>query len=135
MGGAPGLSALPDVSLVYPVQANEVFLAMPEARLAALERAGYRFYRWDAPADGAIKKVVVKDAAGKVMPLGLVDGHAGQIGLQLIGVAIAWVLAIVGSLIALKIADMIVGVRVTQEDEQTGLDLTQHGEEGYLLEN
>jgi Amt family ammonium transporter len=45
------------------------------------------------------------------------------------------VLAIVGSLIALKIADMIVGVRVTKEDEQTGLDLTQHGEEGYLLEN
>jgi Amt family ammonium transporter len=76
-----------------------------------------------------------KDAAGKTMPLGLVDGHAAQIGLQLIGVAIAWVLAIVGSLIALKIADMIVGVRVTKEDEQTGLDLTQHGEEGYLLEN
>jgi ammonium transporter, Amt family len=76
-----------------------------------------------------------KDSAGKVMPLGLVDGHAAQIGLQLIGVAIAWGLAIVGSLIALKIADMIVGVRVTREEEQQGLDLTQHGEEGYLLEN
>ncbi len=76
-----------------------------------------------------------KDAAGKTMPLGLVDGHGAQIGLQLIGVAIAWVLAIVGSLIALKIADIIVGVRVTKEDEQEGLDLTQHGEEGYLLEN
>jgi Amt family ammonium transporter len=77
----------------------------------------------------------MKDAAGKVMPLGLVDGHGAQIGLQLIGVAIAWGLAIVGSLIALKVADMIVGVRVGKEEEQQGLDLTQHGEEGYLLEN
>jgi Amt family ammonium transporter len=77
----------------------------------------------------------LKDAAGKAMPLGLVDGHGIQIWYQLIGVGIAWAIAIVGSLIALKIADMIVGVRVTKEDEQQGLDLTQHGEEGYLLEN
>jgi Amt family ammonium transporter len=77
----------------------------------------------------------MKDSAGKVIPLGLVDGHAAQIGLQLIGVAIAWGLAIVGSLIALKVADMLVGVRVTAEEEQQGLDLNQHGEEGYLLEN
>jgi Amt family ammonium transporter len=77
----------------------------------------------------------MKDAAGKVLPLGLVDGHGIQLLYQSIGIAIAWGLAIVGSLIALKIADMIVGVRVTQEEEQQGLDLTQHGEEGYLLEN
>jgi Amt family ammonium transporter len=77
----------------------------------------------------------LKDAAGKAMPLGLVDGHGVQVFYQLIGVGMAWAIAIVGSLIALKIADMIVGVRVTKEDEQQGLDLTQHGEEGYLLEN
>jgi Amt family ammonium transporter len=77
----------------------------------------------------------LKDAAGKVMPLGLVDGHGVQVLYQLIGVMISWVVAIVGSLIALKIADMLVGVRVSKEDEQQGLDLSQHGEEGYLLEN
>ncbi len=77
----------------------------------------------------------LKDAAGKTLPLGLVDGHGIQIGYQLIGVIIAWVIAIVGSLIALKIADILVGVRVNKEDEQQGLDLSQHGEEGYLLEN
>jgi Amt family ammonium transporter len=69
------------------------------------------------------------------MPLGLVDGHGIQVMYQLVGVAIAWGLAIVGTLIALKIADMIVGVRVSKDEEQQGLDLTQHGEEGYLLEN
>jgi ammonium transporter, Amt family len=77
----------------------------------------------------------LKDAAGKTLPMGLVDGHGIQILYQLTGVAIAWAIAIVGSLIALKIADMIVGVRVSKDDEQQGLDLTQHGEEGYLLEN
>ena len=38
----------------------------------------------------------LKDAAGKVLPLGLVDGNGGQVVNQVIGAAIAWVLAIVG---------------------------------------
>jgi threonine aldolase len=64
---AAGLAALPDVSLVYPVQANEVFVAMPEERLAALERAGYRFYRWDVPTGAAIRLVTAFDTdAGAV---------------------------------------------------------------------
>ena len=57
----------------------------------------------------------LKDAAGKPMPLGLVDGNAVQIVNQVIGVAIAWVLAIVGTLIILKICDMVVGLRVDEE--------------------
>jgi Amt family ammonium transporter len=77
----------------------------------------------------------LKDAAGKVLPLGMIDGHGIQVLYQFIGVAISWGLAIVGSLIALKIADMMVGVRVSRDDEREGLDLTQHGEEGYALEN
>ena len=76
----------------------------------------------------------LKDAAGKVLPLGLVDGKASQIGNQAIGVAISWVIAIVGTLIALKIADLLCGARVNPDAEREGLDLTQHGEEGYLLE-
>jgi Amt family ammonium transporter len=76
----------------------------------------------------------LKDAAGKTLPLGLVDGHGIQILYQLIGVAISWAVAIAGTLIALKIADVLTGVRVSAEDERAGLDLSQHGEEGYLLE-
>ena len=41
--------------------------------------------------------------------------------------------AAVGSFILLKIVDRVVGLRVSAEDELTGLDLTQHGEEGYEL--
>jgi Amt family ammonium transporter len=75
-----------------------------------------------------------KDSAGKVLPIGLVDGNGGQVLNQLAGSAIAWVLAIVGTLVILKICDILVGVRVSPEAETDGLDLSQHGEEGYSFE-
>jgi Amt family ammonium transporter len=76
-----------------------------------------------------------KDSAGKVLPLGAVDGNAGQILNQAIGCVIAWGLAIVGTLIILKICDATVGVRVSKEQEIEGLDLSMHGEEGYIFES
>jgi Amt family ammonium transporter len=76
-----------------------------------------------------------KDSAGKMLPLGWVDGHASQVVNQLIGVAISWGLAIVGTLIILKICDVVLGVRVPKQQEIDGLDITLHGEEGYILES
>ena len=76
----------------------------------------------------------LKDSAGKALPLGWVDGNPGQVLNQLIAVVISWVLAIVGTWIILKIVDAVVGVRATQEQEVTGLDVSLHGEEGYTLE-
>jgi ammonium transporter, Amt family len=75
-----------------------------------------------------------KDSAGKTLPLGWVDGNPGQIINQLIGTAIAWGLAIVGTLVILKICDAVTGLRVTKDQEIDGLDLSQHGEEGYFFE-
>jgi Amt family ammonium transporter len=77
----------------------------------------------------------LKDASGKPAALGLVDGHAAQIVNQAIGVAIAWGLAIVGTVIILKIVDATIGLRVTKEEEIEGLDLVLHGEEGYTMES
>jgi Amt family ammonium transporter len=77
----------------------------------------------------------LKDSAGKPAALGLVEGNAGQLLNQLIGVAIAWGLAIVGTLIILKICDLTVGLRAGAEEETAGLDLSEHGEEGYTLES
>ena len=66
---------------------------------------------------------------------GMLEGNAGQLLNQAIGVAIAWGLAIVGTLVILKICDIVCGgVRVSEQDEIDGLDLSQHGEEGYSLE-
>jgi len=76
----------------------------------------------------------LKDANGKVLPLGLVDGQAGQVLNQAIAVLISWGLAIVGTLIILKICDVVLGVRASKEQELEGLDVSMHGEEGYNLE-
>jgi Amt family ammonium transporter len=70
--------------------------------------------------------------AGK--PTGGLDGHWGQVGNQLVGVLVAWGFALVGTIILLKITDMVTGLRVTEEQEIEGLDITQHGEEAYNLE-
>ena len=74
---------------------------------------------------------IFKDAQGNALPSGMIDGNFHQILNQLMGIAIAWTLAIVGTLIILKIVDMTVGLRVSEEHEVMGLDLSQHGEEGY----
>jgi len=71
---------------------------------------------------------------GKVIPLGLVDGNPGQILNQAIGVLIAIALATVGTFVILWICDAVLGVRVNHDAEEEGLDLSQHGEEGYILE-
>jgi len=75
-----------------------------------------------------------KDSAGKTLALGWVDGNAGQVLNQVIGTAIAWGLAIVGTLIILKICDAVIGVRAERDAEIEGLDLSMHGEEGYFFE-
>jgi len=65
---------------------------------------------------------------------GMLEWNVRQLGNQTIGVAIAWALAIVGTLIILFIVDKTIGLRVSEEQEAQGLDLSQHGEEGYYWE-
>jgi Amt family ammonium transporter len=77
---------------------------------------------------------IFKDANGNVLPSGLFEGNAHQLLNQCVGVAIAWVLGTVGTLVLLKIVDKVVGLRLTEEQETQGLDLSQHGEEGYYWE-
>ena len=77
---------------------------------------------------------IFKDAQGNVLPSGLLEGNAHQILNQLVGIVIAWLIAIVGTLIILKVVDVVVGLRVSDDEEVQGLDVTQHGEEGYSWE-
>lgn len=64
---------------------------------------------------------------------GLFFGGPLQLYKQVIGVVVTVVFCGVGTYILLKVTDAIVGLRVTEEDEVLGLDLTQHGESGYTL--
>ncbi|MGA3263269.1 MAG: ammonium transporter [Terracidiphilus sp.] len=76
---------------------------------------------------------VFKDAAGNPLPSGAIDGHWGQLLNQSAGVAIAWGISIIGTLVLLFVVDKLVGLRVSAEEEAAGLDLSQHNEESYDL--
>ena len=78
-----------------------------------------------------INPIFGKDAHGNPLPVGGLDGNWHQLLNQAVGVSIAWIISIVGTLILLVIVDKTIGMRVSEEDEMTGLDLTQHGEEAY----
>jgi Amt family ammonium transporter len=77
---------------------------------------------------------IFKDAQGNNLAVGFLEGNRHQLLNQLGGVAIAWTLAIGGTLIILKVVDVVIGLRVSPEHEVEGLDITQHGEEGYYWE-
>jgi ammonium transporter, Amt family len=83
---------------------------------------------------GVFAQQVVNPIFGAGKPVGGLDGHWSQLGNQLVGVLIAWGFALVGTIILLKITDMLTGLRVTEDQEIEGLDITQHGEEAYNLE-
>ncbi|HKW18735.1 MAG TPA: ammonium transporter [Terriglobales bacterium] len=77
---------------------------------------------------------IFKDAQGNTLASGAIQGNFHQLLNQLVGIVIAWVLAAIGTLVILKIVDVLVGLRVKPEHEVQGLDLSQHGEEGYFWE-
>jgi Amt family ammonium transporter len=85
---------------------------------------------------GAILTGVFATAAvlpGKTDPVGLLEGNAKQVMNQAVGVGVSIIIAVIGTLILLKILDAVMGLRVSQQDELQGLDVSQHGEEGYIF--
>jgi ammonium transporter, Amt family len=84
---------------------------------------------------GVFAQQIINPIFGAGKPVGGLDGHWGQVGNQLVGIAIAWGFALVGTLVILKITDLVTGFRVSEEHEVEGLDVTQHGEEAYYLES
>src|SRR5262249_59092855 len=147
-GRAAGLGAFPPASgFVQPIPAVIIGLAAGVVCYLMVTAVKHKFGYDDSldafgvhGAGGTLGAIVtgvfasnavndaLKDPAGKVMPLGLVDGNGGQILNQAIGVGIAWALAIVGTVVILKICDGLLGLRVEKEQEIQGLDLSMHGE-------
>jgi Amt family ammonium transporter len=84
---------------------------------------------WGAIATGLWASKAVNDAGGD----GLFYGNPGQLWVQIVAVLATYALAIVMTAIILKVVDAIVGLRVTDEDEVAGLDLSQHSETAYSL--
>jgi Amt family ammonium transporter len=65
---------------------------------------------------------------------GALDGNSGQIMTQAVSVVAAFVFSAVGSFILLQILKVVMGLRVTEQQEVQGLDISQHGEEGYIFQ-
>jgi len=83
---------------------------------------------------GVFAQQLINPIFGAGKAVGGLDGNWGQVGNQLVGVLMAWGFALVGTFVLLKIVDLLTGVRVPEEHEIEGLDVTQHGEEAYNLE-
>jgi ammonium transporter, Amt family len=84
---------------------------------------------------GVFAQQAINPIFGAGKAVGGLDGHWGQLGNQLAGVLMAWGFALVGTIVLLRIVDLITGLRVPEEQEIQGLDVTQHGEEAYNLES
>lgn len=82
-------------------------------------------------ASSAINPVFGKDSAGHALPTGAIDGNWHQVFNQAVAMCTGWALAIVGTLVLLWLVDSTMGLRLSAADEHVGLDLSQHGEEGY----
>ncbi|MHC5539752.1 ammonia channel protein, partial [Singulisphaera rosea] len=73
-------------------------------------------------------------AAGVSKPAkGLFYGDAGLLKFQAISVLAAVAYSFIVTFVLLKVIDLTIGLRVTTEEEEVGLDLTQHGERGYIM--
>ena len=65
-------------------------------------------------------------------PNGLLSGNAMQLAIQALGIAVAAILGFVGTTVIMKIIDKTIGLKVQSEEEEIGLDITQHAERAYV---
>lgn len=78
-------------------------------------------------------KTAADTAIWKGLDMGVVDGHFSLLIGQIVAVIVTIVFSIVATLAILTILNATMGLRVSAEDEESGLDLSQHGEEGYIF--
>jgi ammonium transporter, Amt family len=85
---------------------------------------------WGALATGLFASKLINPAGAD----GLFFGNPEQLAIQAIAVLASVAFAFVGSLVLLRVTDLLVGLRVDEEAEQTGLDLSEHDEAAYAIE-
>jgi Amt family ammonium transporter len=84
---------------------------------------------WGALATGIFATVAVNSAGGN----GLIHGNPGQLGAQAAAVGVTFGYSLVMTFLILRVLDLVIGLRVSEEEEKIGLDLSQHGERAYVL--
>src|SRR6266540_503176 len=84
---------------------------------------------WGALATGLFATLAVNPDGGN----GLLYGNPAQLGIQAIAVAASWIYCGAATWVILKVIDLVIGLRVPEQEEALGLDLSQHGEPAYQL--
>ncbi len=84
---------------------------------------------WGALATGIFATVAVNSAGAN----GLIHGNPGQLGAQAAAVGVTLGYSLVATLLILRVLDLVIGLRVSEEEEKIGLDMSQHGERAYAL--
>ncbi|HYN69501.1 MAG TPA: ammonium transporter [Candidatus Eisenbacteria bacterium] len=82
---------------------------------------------------GAIATGVFATTAINALGSGLVDGNAGQLVTQVIAVGATIAYAVIATFVIVKVVDAILGLRISEKDEELGMDLSTHGEVAYQL--
>lgn len=143
-GGVAGLVAItPAAGFVGPVSAVIIGLvggALCCAALRLKSRFGYDDALdvvavhgvggfWGALATGLFATTTINPGGAD----GLFFGNPHQLWIQLVGAVAVILFSLVVSAVLLKLTDMTIGLRVSEEEEIQGLDITQHSEVGYTL--
>lgn len=84
---------------------------------------------WGALATGLFASTAINPGGAD----GLFFGNPGQLWIQFVSVVATMVFAFVMTLIILKIVDVLVGLRVSGEEEEKGMDISLHNETGYTI--
>jgi len=85
---------------------------------------------WGALATGIFASAAVNAAGAN----GLIHGNPGQLGAQAAAVGVTLAYSLVGTFVILRVIDLLFGLRVSEEEEEMGLDLSQHGERAYVYQ-
>lgn len=80
---------------------------------------------------GGVTGILATGLFASIGAQGLFFGNPGQLGIQFIMVIVTILFAVVGTYVILKILDVTIGLRISDQDEEVGLDLSQHSERGY----
>jgi len=124
--GAIAIGFLGGVICFYGIRLKEIIGADDALDVVGVHCVGGT---WGALATGIFATKAVNAAGAD----GLLYGNPGQLVTQAIGVGATLVYCFVGAFILLKVTDLVVGLRVADEEEFSGLDLSQHSERAYLL--
>ena len=82
---------------------------------------------WGTIATGLFASTLINPGG----PNGLFYGNPAQLGIQALAVVIVAAFSFVGSYVLLRLINLVMPLRVSPQDEDAGLDLSQHGEEAY----